>query len=514
MTSTSTLQAHITLDARYQIGDIDPRLYGSFIEHLGRAVYGGIYEPQQPDADEHGFRRDVIEMVREIGVPIVRYPGGNFVSGYNWEDGVGPLENRPKRLDLAWRTLEPNTFGTNEFMLWCEAANTQPMMAVNLGTRGAEAARDLVEYCNHPGGTYWSDLRAKHGHVEPHGVKTWCLGNEMDGNWQIGHKTALEYGRLACETAKIMKWVDPTIQLAVCGSSALTMPTFATWEAEVLTHTYDHVEFVSLHQYFGNRDDDTPNFLAQPVQMDAFIAQVVATCDFVKAKLRAKKDIMLSFDEWNVWYHSNSADAALESWQTGAPWLEDHYTFEDALVVGGMLNALLRHADRVKIGCLAQLVNVIAPIMTRNGGGAFRQTTFYPYLHACQFGRGVSLRALLQTPVHDTKELSDVPTLDLSATLDEADNSATLFCLNRDLTQTMQLSGDLRGLDAGGDGNAGAWRVREHLTMHGFDVKARNSFEQPDAVAASPGGNAQLQNGVLSATLAPMSWNVIRLMRG
>jgi len=288
--------ARVIVHPEFKIGDIDPRLFGSFIEHLGRAVYGGIYEPGHPSADEQGFRTDVIDLIKELKVPIVRYPGGNFVSGYNWEDGVGPVEGRPRRLELAWRTIEPNYVGTNEFFDWAKKADTEVMMAVNLGTRGADDARNLIEYCNHPSGSLYSDMRIKHGYREPHKIKTWCLGNEMDGPWQIGSKTADEYGRLACETAKAMKWVDPTIELVACGSSGSGMPTFGAWESTVLEHTYDHVEFVSLHTYYGNRDNDLPNYLARTLDMDHFIKSVASTCDAVKARLKSKKTVHLSFD--------------------------------------------------------------------------------------------------------------------------------------------------------------------------------------------------------------------------
>src|SRR5690606_37636106 len=279
----------------------------------------------------------------------------------------------------------------------------------NLGTRGVDEARDFIEYCNHPGGTYWSDLRRSHGYKEPHNIKVWCLGNAMDGPWQIGHKTAEEYGRLACETAKVMKWVDPSIELVICGSSHINMPTFAEWEATVLDHTYDLVDYISLHQYYGNRSNDTPNYLAKTLDMDRFIKSVISICDFVKAKKRSKKTINLSFDEWNVWYHSNEEDRKIPPWQIAPPQLEDVYTFEDALLVGLMLITLINHADRVKIACLAQLVNVIAPIMTRTGGPAWAQTIYYPFLHASTYGRGVALRPVMTTPVYDTKDFEAVP---------------------------------------------------------------------------------------------------------
>ncbi len=289
------------LHAGSAIGDTDPRLFGAFVEHLGRCVYGGIYEPEHPTADAHGFRQDVLALVRELAPTIVRYPGGNFVSGYNWEDGVGPVANRPKRLDLAWLSTETNEFGTNEFIDWCRLAGTEPMLAVNLGTRGGDAARHYLEYCNHPHGTALSDLRRAHGWDAPHGVKFWCLGNEMDGPWQMQARTAMEYGRVAAETAKMMKWIDPSVELAACGSSGRNMPTFGEWERTVLEHCFDHVEYISLHTYLNNYAGDMPAFLASPDLMDDFIDEVVSIADSVAAVRRSGKRIMLSFDEWNVW---------------------------------------------------------------------------------------------------------------------------------------------------------------------------------------------------------------------
>ncbi len=499
--------AKLTLHPDFQIGAVDPRLYGSFIEHLGRAVYGGIYEPTHSTADAQGFRQDVLEMVRELRVPIVRYPGGNFVSGYDWEDGVGPVAERPRALELAWRVVETNHIGTNEFADWARQAGTEVLMAVNLGTRGVDAARSLVEYCNHPGGSRWSDLRARHGHPEPHKFKTWCLGNEMDGPWQIGHKTAEEYGRLACETAKAMKWVDPEIELVACGSSNSGMATFPAWEATVLEHTYDHVEYISLHSYYGNREDDLSDYLARSLDMDGFIRTVTATCDYVQARRRSRKTMMLSFDEWNVWFHSNAADAAMAPWQVAPPQLEDAYTFEDALLVGLLLITLLRHADRVKIACLAQLVNVIAPIMTENGGAAWRQTIFYPYLHASVYGRGAALDLHVQVAGYDNKEFGQVPLLDAVATRDDEAETVTIFAVNRSQDGPLSLDGDLRSLPG--------YRVWEHIVLENADMKATNTAARPDAVTPHTGGDAALgADGRLTAALPRLSWNVIRLGRG
>jgi alpha-N-arabinofuranosidase len=496
-------KATITLHKDRRIGEIDPRLYGSFIEHLGRAIYGGIYEPDHPTADEEGFRTDVLDLVRELKVPIVRYPGGNFVSGYNWEDGIGPRESRPRRLDLAWRSLETNQIGVNEFVAWCRKAGAEPMMAVNLGTRGPDEARNLLEYCNHPQGSYWSDLRRSHGYQSPHGLRVWCLGNEMDGPWQICQKTAEEYGRVACETAKVMKWTDPAIELVACGSSSLQMPTFGQWETTVLLHTYEQVDYVSLHTYYGNRDGNTPRFLGRSVQMDEFISKVAGICDDIKVRKGGQKDIHLSFDEWNVWYHSNEADRQIAPWQVAPPLLEDFYTFEDALVVGCMLITLLKHADRVKIACLAQLVNVIAPIITATGGGACRQTIYYPFWHASSYGRGTALDLGVQSPVYEDAEIGPVPYVEAVGVLNSEAEALSILAVNRSQGQEAVLEGDLRTFPG--------YRIVEHIAMHHDDPRARNTHCNPDVVTPARLPVARQSDGQLRITLPRFSWNVIRL---
>ena len=495
------------LHPKYQIGEVDRRIGGSFLEHLGRAIYTGIYEPGHPTADEDGFRTDVLDLVRELQVPITRYPGGNFVSGYNWEDGVGPRAERPVRLDLAWRVRETNQFGTNEFIQWCKKAKTEPMMAINLGTRGVDEARALVEYCNHPGGSYYSDLRRKHGYADPHGVKVWCLGNEMDGPWQIGHKTADEYGRTAQESAKVMRWVDPNVELVLCGSSNAGMPTFPAWEQTVLEHCYEQVDYLSLHTYIGDRERNISSFLAKSIEMDHFISTVAATCDHVKAEKRSKKTMLLSFDEWNVWYHSNSADAELEPWGVAPRQVEDYYAFQDALVNGLMVNVLLRHADRVKIACLAQLVNVIAPILAEPNGPAWKQTIFYPYQDLCLYGsKGVSLLPVVNSPVYDDNTFDAVPYVDLSAVYDEEGGTLNLFIANRHLTEAMPLEMDLRSF--------GDLAVAAHSTLTNPDLMARNTLQNQNCVAPKLNGDAKVAEGLLTANLAPLSWNVVRLKVG
>lgn len=490
----------IKIDKDYNIGQVDKRIFGSFIEQWGRAVYGGIFEPDHPTANEKGFRQDVIDMVKELQVPIVRYPGGNFVSGYNWEDGIEPVEKRPKRLDLAWSSVETNRIGINEFINWAKYAGTEVMMAVNLGTRGPDAARTLVEYCNHPGGTYWSDLRKSHGYEKPHNIKIWCLGNEMDGPWQICRKTAEEYGRIACETAKVMKLVDPSIELISCGSSNSSMPTFAQWEAVTLEHTYEYVDYLSLHNYYRNDEKGTANFLACSLDMDNFIKSVVSICDYIKAKTRSKKTLYLSFDEWNVWYESPITEDM--RWKSAQPINENIYNLQDALVVGCLLITLLKHANRVKIACMAQLVNTIAPIMTITGGGSWRNTIFYPYLHASTYGRGQVLQAIIKSPVYDSVDFRDVPYIECVTVFSEEKDELTMFCVNRDQENPLVVETDLRAFPR--------YRVIEHIVLEHEDKNAVNTMENPMNVVPHKGGRSTVEDCVAKSVLNKLSWNVIR----
>ncbi len=494
------MQAILTLHPSYTIGQVDRRLFGSFIEHLGRAVYHGIYEPGHPTADEEGFRGDVLSLVHQLQVPIVRYPGGNFVSGYRWEDGTGPREKRPRRPELAWGTTETNEVGIDEFQSWCKKAGAEVMMAVNLGTRGPEEARNLVEYCNFPGGTYYSDMRRQNGFAEPFGIKVWCLGNEMDGSWQMGAKTATEYGRVAAEAAKLMKWTDPSIELVACGSSNVGM--CGEWELEVLRHVYDHVDYLSLHNYYGNPAGDTPGFLAVSLEMDRFITTVCAIADTVKKLKNSPKTMYLSFDEWNVWFHSHGIP--FEKWSVAPHQLEDVYTFEDALVVGCLLMTLLKHCDRVKMACLAQLVNVIAPIMTENaeeGGRAWAQTIFYPFLHCSAYGRGTVLDGRLDCPTYDTKHIPSVPYVETCAV--QTEEGITIFAVNRSLEEDAAFVCDLSAF--------GMTKVAEHLIMSHDDMKAVNTADTPENVIPAADGNATVENGILRATFGKHSWHVIRI---
>ena len=502
--TTTPDSARFTLDPAFAVGRVDPRLYGSFVEHLGRCVYTGIFEPGHPAADEDGLRTDVLELIRELGPTAIRYPGGNFVSGFKWEDSVGPVEQRPRRLDLAWRSLETNRFGLSEFIRFVRKIEGEPMLALNLGTRGVQEALELQEYANHPAGTALSDLRISHGDKDPFDIRLWCLGNEMDGPWQTGHKTAEEYGRLAAETARAMRQQDADVQLVACGSSGQSMPTFAAWEATVLQETYDLVDYISLHAYYQEHDGDRDSFLASAVDMESFIENVVATCDHVGARLKSKKKINLSFDEWNVWYLTKHHEQTPPDWEEAPRLLEDNYSVTDAVVFGSLLIALLRHADRVTVACLAQLVNVIAPIMTEPGGPAWRQTTFYPFAQASRHGRGRVLQVTVDSPTHETKVYGEVPLLHATAVLDEESGAVTVFAVNRDQHRALPLEIDLRGLAVS--------RVEEHSVLADDDPEARNTLAEPDRVTPHAAQGTELGDGVLRATLEPMSWNMIRLV--
>ena len=501
------ISAHLTLDPHFVVGPVNRRLFGSFVEHLGRSVYDGIYEPGHPEADEDGFRRDVIELVKELGTTTIRYPGGNFVSGYRWEDGVGAKQDRPRRLDLAWHSLETNEVGLDEFALWLKKVGSELMYAVNLGTRGVQEALDVLEYANVRGGTELSNLRIANGAVEPYDIRIWCLGNEMDGEWQLGHGTPREYGQLAVKTARAMRQVDPGLELVVCGSSGAQMPLFGTWERIVLEETYDEVDFISCHAYYEPIAGDYPSFLASAVNMDRFIESVVATADHVKAIKGSDKTINISFDEWNVWYHSRYAavdritDA--QEWPEAPRLLEDVYSVVDAVVFGNLLISLIRHADRVTAASLAQLVNVIAPIMTEPGGAAWKQTTFFPFALTSRLAQGVALELKLDCPTYESQTHGTVGVVDAIATHDEESGETAVFLVNRSLEEAVELVVDVSLLGAVSLGSA--------ESLYDDDMHAANTLTDPERVGLRANDSARLADGELRITLPPVSWTAVTL---
>jgi alpha-N-arabinofuranosidase len=503
-------EARVTASSAAPVGAIHRRVFGSFVEHLGRCVYDGIYEPGHPTADEQGFREDVLELVRELGATTIRYPGGNFVSGYRWEDGVGPKKQRPVRRDLAWHSMETNEVGLHEFVHWIGKAGMEPMLAINLGTRGELEALDLLEYTNLPTGSAISDQRAANGAAEPFGVMMWCLGNEMDGPWQLGHRDAIDYGKLASRTAKALRQMQPDLELVACGSSNSQMPTFGAWEREVLEEAYDDVDFISAHVYYAPIDGDVDSFLASAVDMDRFIESVAATADHVKAEKRSDKTIFIAFDEWNVWYQKRYQETEritdLDAWPKAPRLLEDVYTVTDAVVVGGLLISLLKHADRVKSANLAQLVNVIAPIMTEPGGPAWRQTIFHPFAITSRLARGEALRCDIDAPTVPTARFGDVPSVDAVVTRDVESGTAAAFLVNRHRSEPVTVTVTLEGLEA--------VSIGETHTVADDDPDAVNTLEEPERVKPVPNDTASIRGGVLTVTLAPVSWTAIGLVSG
>ncbi len=500
----------IFADANLVIGKVQPTLYGSFLEHLGRAVYEGIYEPTHKTADENGFRGDVIELIKELNVPIVRYPGGNFVSGYDWRDGVGPKEKRPTRLDLAWHTTETNEFGTDEFMKWCKKTGITPMMAVNMGTGTIKDAAQLVEYCNHAGGTAISDYRRANGAEEPYNVKYWCIGNEMDGPWQIGHLTADEYGKKALEAAKVMRWTNGEtekeaqngrLKLIVSGSSNHEMKTFPEWDRVVLEHTYKHVDYLSMHRYYEySEENENPleDFLGAADDMNEYINTLKATIEYVRAKVRSKKQVHISFDEWNIW--AQSAERTEPLWKKAPHILEDVYTFRDMLVFAGLMNTLLNNCDIVHIGCLAQLVNVIAPIMTKKGGGTFRQTTFYPFKYLSNNARGETVRTFSNSDAFENM-YGKARYINEAVNFDPATRTVVVSLCNyaqekRSVELELRSFGDLK--------------PTEYIEMTSSDLSAVNTFEKENVRPHERELPSVKDGSRVFLELPPMSWSFLK----
>ena len=470
------MNASVFLDTNRNVGPIDRRIFGGFLEHIGRAVYEGVYDPGNPLSDGLGFRQDVLEALRPMRMPLVRYPGGNFVSNYDWRDGIGPQNQRPARPDFAWKTIEPNTFGVDEFTAWCRTLDTSPMVIVNLGTGEPKQAAELLEYCNLPGGTYWADQRIANGNKEAHGVKLWGLGNEMDGPWQAAHVPAEVYARRASQASQLMKGLDPSIELVLCGSSGQIVPTYMEWDRIVLEHCWDHVDYIATHHYSRNDPDDTARFLAEGVVIDRMIEDYASLIRYMRALKKSDKRIYVAFDEWNVWYRVHGRGQAW--WQRAPHLLEEVYNLEDALVVAQYLSSFIRHADVVKVACLAQIVNVIAPILTRRDG-VLIQSIYHPFVMCSEHAQGLSLVPAVDCPTYDVDERGEVPTLDVAACYDPEGSRMSLFLVNRDLQQKMTVDVTLydRSIEA----------VIEAVVLSGDDPKAANSWEDPNVVKPAPG---------------------------
>lgn len=525
-------RVRLVVDDEFPVGTVDRRMFGTLVEHLGRCVYGGIFDPKSPYADKDGFREDVLRLVRELGVTTVRYPGGNFVSGYRWEDGVGPVDKRPRRLDLAWHSTETNQIGLHEMETWLHRVNPDKplelMEAVNLGTRGLESALDLLEYANVPGGTALSELRRKNGAKDPFDIRIWCLGNEMDGPWQLGHLNAQEYAAKVQQVAAGMRQIDPDLELVACGSSSHSMDTFGAWEGTVLDRAYDVIDLVSCHAYYQPQGEpghqDMASFLASGIDMDGFIADVTASIDAARARRKSRHQVNISFDEWNVWRTGETDQepnpSGIGSWPVGPHLLENHYTAADAVVVGDLMITLLKHSDRVRAASIAQLVNVIAPIFVPESGPAYRQTTFFPFAQTANLTvGGTVLTPRLSSPEVSTKAYGDVPMVDTVA-VRCTDGTLAVFAVNRSLdtaadfrVEVPSASPAVAASAAGVNVHTDAEPTVSALTLHEDDISAMNTAENPDRVGLKENTTAayDAESHEVRVSLPACSWSVIRI---
>lgn len=488
--------------------EIDSRLFGSFIEHMGAVVYDGIYEPDHPTATTEGFRGDVLKLVKDLNLGVVRYPGGNFTSGYDWKDTIGPATERPMKIELAWQGVEPNSFGLNEFIEWKNQIDAEMILTINLGTNGLRDAISIVEYCNFPKGTYWSDLRREHGFDEPHSIKLWCLGNELDGEWQIGTKTPEEYGKLACQASKVMKLVDDTIETILVGSSHPRLESYPEWDRKVLMEAYDEVDFLAMHNYIDRNQDETLNvvdtrepddiatYLARSLDVDKQIEEVISVCDYVKAVKRSQKTMNIAFDEWNV--HKQPEEPYVK-WQTGSPIDKCHFDLADSLLFGSMGLAILRHAERVKISCQSLLVNTIPLILTEKGGTAWLNPTYFIMKDLAQFGRGKLIEHKEDVPKYQTELFKNVPYLDF-AIVDDGEG-LNIFVINKS-EKTSEVN-----LDIEFSRSLCFAQVKHHiLTSDNLEDK-NNKYAAEMILPRLEMKN--LNNKTIS--LSPYSWNVVRI---
>ncbi len=489
----------LTLHPVFTIAPVDPRIFGGFLEHMGRCVYGGLYDPDSPQAGTDGLRRDVVAALRELRYTTVRYPGGNFASGYHWRDGVG--RERPVRQELGWRSIEPNTFGTHEFMAACRALDWTPMLTVNLGTGTPEEARDWVEYCNRPTGTALTDERAANGDPAPFKVPLWCLGNELDGPWQMGAVPARDYAWRAQQAAKLMKRTDPEIELIACGTCSQGLPTYLDWDQTVLEVLGEHLDYLSIHKFaVRNRalelgtPEATRDILSLPLGLEQFVRAVDATCRRVAAKQKRDEPVRLCVDEYNVWYRTLNAESQDGRWTQAPPLLEEVYSLEDALVIAGYLNVFIRHADCVKLANLAQMVNVLGPLQTR-GDALLKQALFYVLRAYAQRRTGIALDGRLQGGTFDGS-YGPAPRIDFSAILDG--ERLHVFLVNRSLDSTETLVLDTPGLPVRGLVSA------ELLTAdHPSDC---NSFEAPERVLPRDFDAVEIVDAQATLRLPPVSF--------
>jgi len=531
-------KAKITLHPAFQIGQISPRLYGAFLEPIGSMVNGSMYNPKHPTADDKGFRQDYLNALKATDLPAVRLPGGNFVSGWDWKDSIGPMEKRKAHLDLAWHQYIPNDVGHDEYLQWSERVGFEPMYTLNLGTGDINDAISLIEYTNHPGGTYWSDLRAQYGHEKPYGVKTWYLGNEMDGPWQIAswEKDPRGYGIRAHEVSKAMKWVDPTIETVACVSSSPFLTTYPQWDLDVLQECYETVDYISLHHYHAAPTGDYGALLAGYMAFEDYIKTELAVSDFVQEKVRSPKQMLLSFDEYGSrmqpitgvhyargGYAPNQGFFTFNPKATYVRHDPDNWATRNRPRVGGeMLSAiantsviltLLNHADRVKIGCMT---GGLGALCASNREHVWKSAAYYPFSQLMKYGKGVSLTASVDCDTYDVPgyAISDfrqydtregVKYIQSAAAYDEAEGALNVFVLNLNWQEDTPVELDCAGF--------AGYTFVEQIQLYSDDPDAANSYENPEAIVPSISSAAKCENGKVTSDLKKLSWNVFRFQK-
>jgi len=487
------LRARLKIDTERVIGDIDPKIYGNFIEHLGRCIQGGVFDEGSPLSDARGFRRDVLEAAKKLNVTVLRWPGGNFSSNYIWTDGIGPRDQRPRRLEMAWGTVEDNRFGTHEFLDYVQLLGAEPYICANLGTGSWQQAQQWVEYCNSSEDTAMTRLRKQNGRAEPWKVTYWGLGNEMDGPWQMGHRSAEDYGKFALEAAKLMKWTDPNVKLIAAGSSNFGPGSDWTgWNRTVLDYLKRHVDYLSLHMYVGNRDNNFGEFMASSVELDNRLKTAEGIIDAALSGEPGNRRIYIAWDEWNVWYRARGGA------ERGRRILEEHYNLEDALVVATFLNSFVNHSHTVKIANMAQLVNVIAPMFT-NEKALYLQTIYYPLQLFANHSRGKSLELFAESPKYASKRFGDVPYLDSSAAFDNG--TLVLNVVNRHPDKAVDTV--VEAQDKKFSGAVEVWEV------NGPDIKAENDFDATKVKAVQR--SVEAQGNRLQYSFPPHSYTMLKV---
>lgn len=531
--------AKVTVHPDYKIAKVEKRLFGAFLEPIGNWVYGGIYNPKHPSADEMGFRQDILEAVREFGMPAVRLPGGNWISGWEWKNSIGPMENRKVQLDLAWFQIEPNIVGLDEYLEWTKRANTEPMFTINLGTDDLKSAAHLVEYCRHEGGTYWSELRKKYGHPEPYPIKIWYLGNEMDGHWQIGswEKNPVGFGILTHEVSKVIKWIDCKAETVLSGVSDYSKH-FPEWLMEALEQCYESVDYVSVHYYHSAPEGDIASYLNVSSVIEEHLRAIFAICDYLQAKIGTPKKMYISFDEYGVMFgRQGEVTYGRRGWKDASkvfmqfrPREENvfikhepdkfvrrrrtSYQMLEALGVASILLTFIRNADRIKIGCMT---GGLGGAIAFDGEHVWKNASYYPYYQMNRLAAGgMSILPVVDGPTFNTQQYAlndfnqchsyeDVQAIEAAAVHHEEKGEVDVFIINRSVEDDIEVSLDVRGFEG--------YELVEHVEMYTDDITKGNSFESPEVIVPTLNTKTRMEDGKVIALTRKLSWNVIRLSK-